>query len=536
MKKNVTGMSFRDLIEREAALSADKPLLYMGSRAFSLKEINDIADNMAQELSALGVKRGTHVGLCGTNTARWVAAFFAIQKLGAICVLMNPALLPKEIAEYSSIGEVTYLCCGKSRFSDDEEGYIEAIRQSEHNAVSYFYNIEKEIKGVEGGKESEFRPQPDDPAIMLFTSGSTARPKCALLSSYSVLVSATESMKSQLLTENDRTCLILPLFHVFGIVAGLFANILAGSVMYLPEDMHTATLIDTIERYECTVFHAVPTMMLMLISSKEFLPERLKSVRCTILSGAAATKEQIELFQKNLPNDHFLSAYGLSESAPVSTLPYGDTLENCITTVGKPMDHIKVRIVDIETGRDCMPGQKGEIIVKGVNLMTAYYKVRIEDQSIDGEGWLHTGDLGCLREDGYLCFLGRLKELIIRGGENIMPQDVAAAVSTLKQVKDVKVVAVPSDFYGEEVCACIILRPGTEFDSESAKKELKEKIAGFKIPSYFLIYEEFPVLATGKVDMVSLKKDAAALAFAAPEWNADSPCDTWQIDRKSSEC
>ncbi len=141
--------------------------------------------------------------------------------------------------------------------------------------------------------------------------------------------------------------------------------------------------------------------------------------------------------------------------------------------------------------------------------MTGYYKIRIEDQSIDGQGWLHTGDLGYLREDGYLCFSGRLKELIIRGGENIMPSDVAAAVSTLPQIEDVKVVGVPSDFYGEEVCACIILKSGAAFDQEEAKRKLKEKVAAFKIPSYFIVYDEFPVLATGKVDMVSLRKDAA---------------------------
>lgn len=509
MIKNFSELSFSDLVEQEAEFSADKPLVYMGNRAFGRGEINSRADLMAQDLSALGIKRGTHVGLCGTNTVGWIVAFFAIQKLGGICVLINPALLPAEIARHSSIGDVTHLCYGKTRFSDDEAGYIEGIRGSEHNSIRYFYNIEKEPGSQAKADMPGYRPQPDDPAIMLFTSGSTGRPKCALLSAHSVLISSEESRKSQLLTENDRTCLILPLFHVFGLVAGLFANILAGSVMYLPEDMHASTLIETIAHYECTVFHAVPTLMLMILSSREFEPEKLSSVRCTILSGAAATKEQIELFQRSLPNDHFLSAYGLSESAPVSTLPYGDTLENCITTVGKPMDHVKVRIVDIETGKDCPPGQKGEILVKGVNLMTAYYRVRIEDQSIDEEGWLHTGDLGCLREDGYLCFLGRLKELIIRGGENIMPQDVASAVSTLKEIKDVRIVGVPSDFYGEEVCACIILRQGMDFDADSAKNELREKIAGFKIPSYFLIYEEFPVLATGKVDMVALKKDAA---------------------------
>ncbi len=509
MRKKPSELSFKDLVEQEAALCPLKTVFYEGDKPYNWEMINSCANLMAQELLALGVKKGTHVGLCGMNSAGWITAFFAIQKLGAIGVLINPALLPSEVALHSNIADITCLCYGRTKYSKDEEGYVDSIKKSEGCRITSFYNIEKEPGQPEETKELKYMPLCDDPALMLFTSGSTGRPKCALLSAYNVLTAAVESAKSQLLEETDKTCLILPLFHIFGIIAGLFANILAGSVMYLPKDMHSSALIATIEKNGCTVFHAVPTMMLMILANETFTPEKLRTVRCTILSGAAATKEQIEMFHKALPEDHFLSAYGLSESAPVSTLPYGDTLENCITTVGKPMDHILLKVVDPETGKECAPLQKGEIVVRGENLMTGYYKIRIEDQSIDGQGWLHTGDLGFLREDGYLCFSGRLKELIIRGGENIMPGDVAAAVSTLPQIEDVKVVGVPSDFYGEEVCACIRLKAGTVFNAETAKKELKDRIASFKIPSFFIEYDEFPVLATGKVDMVSLKKDAA---------------------------
>ena len=509
MIRKPSELSFRDLLEQEASLYPEKILFCDDNRPVSWKELNSCADKMAQELYELGVRKGTHVGLCGANSTGWITAFFAIQKLGAIGVLLNPALLPGEVATHSDIADITHLCYGKSRFSKDPEGYISSIKASDDCGIKCFYNIEKEWKEAAGNTELQFRSQPDDPALMLFTSGSTGRPKCAMLSAYNVLTAAVESRNSQLLTEEDRTCLILPLFHIFGIIAGLFANILGGSVMYMPGDMHASTLIECIEKNACTVFHAVPTLMLMILGNENFKPEKLKTVRCTILSGAAATKEQIEMFHKTLPNDHFLSAYGLSESAPVSTLPYGDTLENCIKTVGKPMDHIRLKIVNIESGMECSPGEEGEIIVRGENLMTGYYKVKIEDQSIDGDGWLHTGDLGRLREDGYLCFSGRLKELIIRGGENISPSDVAAAVSSLPGVKDVKVLGVPSEFYGEEVCACIVPDKETEFDVEAAGEKLKKMIAAFKVPSYFLFYDEFPVLATGKVDMVRLKKDAA---------------------------
>lgn len=249
-------------------------------------------------------------------------------------------------------------------------------------------------------------------------------------------------------------------------------------------------------------------MMLMILGNASFSPEKLSSLRCTILSAAAATKEQIERFHEALPNDHFLSAYGLSEAAPVSTLPYGDTLENCIETVGVPMDHIKLEIRDTETEEVLERGKIGEIVVRGDNLMTAYYKIGIEDQALGGDGWLHTGDLGYLRDDGYLCLTGRLKELIIRGGENIYPNEIASAISKLPCIEDVKVVGVPSDFYGEEVCACIKLKEGAAFDEGDAKKSLEDSLAKFKIPSFFVIYDVFPLLGSGKVDMVSLRKDA----------------------------
>ena len=514
---NYDGMSFRDLIEEKAKSLPDHTAFYDGDEPYTFGELNSCAGIMAQELSCLGVKKGTHVGLYGPNSANWVICFFAIQKLGAIGILLNPALKAGEVAALSDIADITCLCFGDSPAVRDEEAFTGELCSYKDCGIKKFYKISKErrLKEISYGIESvsntdlAIRPEADDAALMLFTSGSTGKPKCALLSAYNVLKAALESRDSQRLTSGDRTCLILPLFHIFGMVAGLFANLCADSVMYLPEDIHASTLISLIDEKKCTVFHAVPTMMLMILGNPDFAPEKLSSLRCTILSGAAATREQIEAFRRALPKDNFLSAYGLSEMAPVTTLPYGDTLENCIETVGKPMDRIKLKIADPVTGNELAFGETGEILVRGDNLMTGYYRVRVEDQSIDGEGWLHTGDLGYMREDGYLCLSGRLKELIIRGGENITPKDVSDAVSTLEGIEDVKVVGVPSDFYGEEVCACIRLKKGSGFDEKAARERLKGMIARYKIPSFFLIYEDFPLLATGKVDMVSLKRDAA---------------------------
>ena len=507
---NYDGISFRDLIEEKAKSLPDRTAFYEGDEPYTYGELNSCADIMAQELSCLGVKKGTHVGLYGLNSANWIICFFAIQKLGAIGILLNPALKAGEVASLSEIADITCLCFGDSPAVRDEEAFMGELCSYQDCGIREFYSIakEKRYKGVSNA-DLPVRPEADDAALMLFTSGSTGKPKCALLSAYNVLKAAVETRENQRLNADDRTCLILPLFHIFGLVAGLFANMCADSVMYLPEDIHAATLIRLIDEKKCTVFHAVPTMMLMILGNPDFAPEKLSSLRCTILSGAAATREQIEAFRKALPGDNFLSSYGLSEMAPVSTLPYGDSLENCIETVGKPMSRIKLKIADPVTGMELTSGESGEILVRGDNLMTGYYRVRVEDQSIDGEGWLHTGDLGYLREDGYLCLSGRLKELIIRGGENISPKDVSDAVSALEGIEDVKVVGVPSDFYGEEVCACIRLKNGSDFDEKAARERLKGMIARYKIPSFFLIYEDFPLLATGKVDMVSLKRDAA---------------------------
>lgn len=502
--------SFRDLLERNALEFPERILIHQDTQGYSNRDIDSCATQLAQEFSRSGIKRGTHVGIYGANSVNWVCAFFAAQKLGAITVLLNPKLPVRELAVHCQIAGATHLLYGESPEIRDEAEFLEKCAATEGMPEQLISIREDRSPGEASGDADalSFRPEPDDPALMIFTSGSTGKPKCAMLSAYNVLIATSESVKSQRLTSDDRMLLILPFFHVFGLVAGLISCAISGAEIYLPENMHVSTLLSAIERNKITVFHAVPTMMLMLTGNKEFSPERMRSLRCTILSGAAATEEQTRHFKEQMPWIHFLTSYGLSEVAPVTILPYDDTLENLLTTVGLVMPHIKAEVRNFETNQVCAPGETGEIVVKSDTLMIGYYRVRVEDQSIDGDGWLHTGDLGYFREDGYLCFAGRLKELIIKGGENIQPGDVASAVSELSEIKDVKVVGVPSEFYGEEVCACVVLKEGAVFNEEKAKAALKDRLAGFKIPSKFLIYDEFPLLGSGKIDGVTLKKDA----------------------------
>lgn len=505
-------MSFQNFLTSKVERAADNIFFVEGRVAYSWLDVEQCAAVIAEDLSKLGVRRGSHVGICSVNSANWICTFFAIQKLQAIALLMNSNLRAKEIAAVAQIGDVDYLCYGDLPAMRDEENFLAEIRAAA-SPIKDFYSIRAAIDFRT--RRNEYEPlrykfmnyaEADDPCTMIFTSGSTGKVKGVILSAYNILNAANCNARDQTLRADDKSCIILPFFHIFGLIAGIFANALAGSVLYIPPNIHAATLLELIARERCTIFHAVPTMLLMLINNKNFSADKLSSLRCTIISGASATEAQIQLFRKHMPNNHFLSSYGLSEMAPVSITTYDDTDEHILRTVGKPVKNIEIKIVDRRSGAVCGVGEVGEIFVQGFNLMTCYYKLDENDQSIDGEGWLHTGDLGSLQADGYLKLTGRIKELIIRGGENIMPSEVEAAISKSDIVDNVKVIGVPSDFYGEEVCACIKLKAGATFDEEIFRAELLSELAKFKVPSQFVIVDEFPMLGSGKIDAVTLKK------------------------------
>ena len=507
-------LSFKDFLKKKVENTPDSVAIADIGGSYTWSDVDIYSQIIANGLEAKGVKKGTHVAICGANSVNWVLTFFAIQKLGAMAQLLNFNMRASEIARVAEIGDITHLCYGQMPEMKDEEAYLAELKAAGSPLQEFISirNDRQDIRERRGEYEAirdkfGFTVREDDPCAMIFTSGSTGNPKGVLLSAYNVLNAAEINYKDQTLVDTDRTCLILPLFHIFGLVAGLFANAIAGSTIFIPKDLRTDTLIDLIDREKCTIFHSVPTMLIAMMNNKGFSKEKLASVRCTIISGAAASEAQIKMFKDNLPNDHFLASYGLSEMAPVSITKYDDTEEHVLQTVGKPVENIQIRICNPETGAECPVGTSGEVQVQGFNLMTGYYKVALDMQSIDTEGWLHTGDLGFLDSDGYLHLSGRLKELIIRGGENIMPGEVEAAISELSIIDNVKVLGVPSDFFGEEVGACIKLKDGAVWNEDEVKTELAKSLAKFKIPSHFFLYDEFPMLGTGKIDGVKLKED-----------------------------
>lgn len=505
-------LSFKDLLGKKAEAFPDTVEIECMNASFTWSEIEKCAQIIASDLSGLGVGKGSHVAIYGANSINWIFTFFAIQKLGGIAVLLNPGLMAEEIVQHSQLGDIEFLCYGEGQVFDDA---ALSVLQGQASRIRKLYDIRSSRQFMDRLPEYEnlqgmFKQtvMADDPAVMIFSSGSTGRPKGVLLSAFNLLNAAYYmNAESLLTTDQDSICLILPLFHIFGLVVGLLTNAVNNARVILPKDAHSGTIMECVEQNHCTILHAVPTLLLAMVNNKAFVPEKVKSLRCTVIAGASATEAQIRLFQEKMPNNDFFTAYGLSELAPATITRPHDSFYHLTKTVGKAVKNVEVRICDRESQKDCPVGESGEVVLRGFNLMLYYYKMDLKDQSFDPEGWLKTGDMGYLDDDGYLHLTGRFKDVIIRGGENIIPSEIAGLITEFPAVEDCMVVGAPSDFYGEEVAACLKLRKDMPYHEDDLRSFVQSRLARFKVPSYFFVYEDFPHLPNGKVDMVNLRND-----------------------------
>ena len=505
-------MSFNDLLAEKVSTLPERVFIVDGGIPYTWSDIEKGANIISKDLAALGAGRRSHIALCGTNSAEWIMAFFAIQRLGAIALLLNPVLLAEDIGTDASKADATHIVYGKTPAASHDPCFFDTLSDSSGIPARNMYPLTGGIRERlnENCDIDAADTKPDDVALMIFSSGTSGRPKGVLHSAYNILSAAWINRIDQRLSDDDRMCLILPLFHIFALVAGLFAAAVADSVIYIPDNLHARTLMQLIDREKCTVMHSVPTMLLRITGDKDYAPGMLSSLRQSIVAGAALPVAQYRTLHDLLPDVTFRSSYGLSEMAPVTITSVRDDEEHIRTTVGRPIADIDIRIVDRETGEDKETNESGEVLVKGHRLMTAYYKVPAGEQPLDGNGWLHTGDLGYLTDDGYLCLSGRIKDIIIRGGENIIPSKVESAIAGIDGIRDVKVMGVASPLYGEEVAACICFEDAGTFDITSFKEELSGRLAKFMMPSYIEIYEAFPTLANGKIDVKSLRQDLEA--------------------------
>lgn len=510
--------SFKEVLSFRVKTTPDKKIFYADDRAYTWQDVDRCSQIIADDLSRLGVRKGSHVGIMGRNSINWVFTFFAVQKLGGIVVLLNFSQKAGEIVTSSQIGDITHICCGDIRYAEGKEKFIEEITSGE-SRIRHVYDINSsidfterfdELPALSGKFEEKF--DADDPSVMIFTSGTTGKPKGVLSSSHDRISNCKILYREMHSDENDRICMFLPLCHVFGLGTGFSVALLLNIPLHMPSVISDEALLDTIEKYRCTIFNSVPTKIISMTHNPQFSPERVSSLRVSMIGGAPITPAQLGELKEKMPLVHFMPIYGMSEVSPISIVRYEDTPEHITDTVGKPVDEVEVEIRDPATGKACPAGAEGEITVRSATSLVCYYKLSLDSQALDEDGWIPTGDLGTMDSDGYLRISGRIKDLIIRGGENISPGEIASAISEMDGIADVKVVGIPDPLFGEIVGAALIMKSGQTFDREAADRFLADRISKFKIPAFYAVYDEFPLLANGKVDVIRLKKDVAERA------------------------
>ena len=511
-----SNMSFKAFLKQKVQQPGKKAAVICGSTAYTWEDIDIYSQIAAADLEQQGVKRGTHIAIYSMNSINWIITFFAIQKLGGIAVLVNFNLKPEELAAAAEKGEITHFCYGDTPTAgSDYDTFLGEIRsRTNPKFYTHFYDIRSsrdyrtrisEYASL-AGKFDGFI-EPDDASVMLFTSGSTSWPKGVLLSAYNLLNSAVSYAADLGVTKDDSLCLILPLFHIFGLMGAFLTSAIADSVIYIATSVKSEAIMKMIAETKCTVLHGVPTIFLAMIHNENFGRYDVSSLRISTLGGAPVSSAQMQELKVKFPQNHFIVTYGLSEAAAVTTTVFGDTDDHIVNTIGRPLKDVTVAIQDPETKKLYDGGETGEIIIKGDNLMIGYYKIPVQDQALDAEGWLHTGDLGCRNADGYIHIVGRIKDLIIKSGENIVPNEIIAAITEYPGISDVRVLGAPHFIYGEIVIACIVMKEGAVFDEKKIQEFLVPRLAKYKMPSYYLEYSQFPLLSNGKVDMRSLKED-----------------------------
>lgn len=508
-------MALRKLFARQCERAGDRVFI-SAQKQYTFDDINQRSQLLAFRLFREGVHKGSHVGLYGTNSLNWVTAFFAIQKCGAIALPLSYSYTADDLVSLSGIGDITHLCAGDTAQTADYERFRAAVTGG-GSRIRRVIDIRSGSKAdpadpaYEDIAELFQDPQnAEDDCIMLFTSGSTGKPKAVLHSSLSILHSARCAVDVMKLTPEDSICMNVPFSHTLGLVRCFLAGLIAGARLELPESFAPADLIAFVDERKCTIMNAIPTTVVSMANDASFAPEKVSSIRCSILVGAPVTETQMRTLMELFPNNHFISSYGMSELSPITMTEYGDTAEHICRTVGKPSGGVEVQIRHLDTGKPLDPasGMKGEIAVRGTSTMTGYYKLDPASQAIDKEGWVKTGDFGFFDPEGYLHIGGRMKELIHTSGKTVEPNLVGSVISTCPAVADVKVTGIPDPKRGEIVVACVTEKSGKRIDWDELKGMLREKLEDYQVPVAFLVYDSLPVLSNGKVDAVFLKTDA----------------------------
>ncbi len=498
-------------------------------------ELDQETDRIAKGLLALGLKKGDHLAIWATNVPEWLLTLFATAKIGVILVTVNTNYKSFEleyllkqsdskalvmISEFkdSSYVNIIYQLCPELKNSQDgflksdRFPHLERIIHAGDNTPEGLLAFDRLISLGEHISDEQFQSVQEsldhhDTINMQYTSGTTGFPKGVMLSHFNILNNGKAVGDCMKITHEDRLCLAVPLFHCFGLVLGVMSCLTHATSMVVLPYFRPQDVLDACQNEKCTVLHGVPTMFIAVLEHPEFHNYTFH-LRTGIMAGSPCPVKVMKQVIHDMGANEITIAYGLTEASPVCTqTTVDDSIKHRVETVGKVLPGIEAKIVDPATGRKAGPNQPGEFCARGYNIMKGYYKMpEATKETIDEDGWLHTGDLAVVDEDGYYKIVGRIKDMIIRGGENIYPKEIEEFLYTHPAVSDVQVIGLPSKQYGEEICANIILKEGMTLTVEEVQDFVTENMARHKSPKYVRFVDSFPTTASGKVQKYKLRR------------------------------
>ena len=498
---------------RDALVSVEQGLRY------TYDEFAEEVDRVARGLMAIGVAVGDRVGIWSPNYAEWALVQYATARMGAILVTINPAYRSSELEYVLNQSGISVLVAVQSFLAADYRSMIDEVwDRVPAGRVIYMHTGDwdellgaAEAVSIEQLAQRSSQLRPDDAINIQYTSGTTGFPKGATLSHRNILNNGLFIGDACKYTELDRVCIPVPFYHCFGMVLGNLACTTHGSAMVIPAaGFDPAATLGAVAAERCTSLYGVPTMFIAELGDPALADYDLSSLRTGIMAGSPCPIEVMRQVVDQMNMREVTIAYGMTETSPVSTQTSADDpLDKRVTTVGRVHPHVEIRIADPDTGETVPRGTGGEFLTRGYSVMLGYWNDEARTaEAIDSDGWMHTGDLAVMDDGGYVNIVGRIKDVIIRGGENVYPREVEEFLYTHPDIVDVQVIGVPDVRYGEQVMAWVQLRDGADTTGEDVKEFCRGSIAHYKVPRYIKLTDTFPMTITGKIQKFKMREQS----------------------------
>lgn len=481
------------------------------------KQFYEETGKLAKALLANNINNGDRVGIWAPNCYEWVLLQFATARIGVILVNLNPAYRAHEVSFAINQSETKLVVSALNFKKSDYKQMLTLVKEDCPSLQKIVYLNENWDSFLKKGskitdaflEQEERKVQFDNPVNIQYTSGTTGFPKGVTLSHHNILNNGYFIGERLNYTEKDRVCIPVPFYHCFGMVIGNLACVTHGSCMVIPNDAFDAAVtLQAVQDEKCTSLYGVPTMFISELGLPNFKEYNLSTLRTGVMAGSLCPPEIMKRVQSEMNMKEVSICYGMTETSPVSTqTKIGVLFEKQVSTVGTVQDHLEIKIIDPETGKIVNRGESGELCTRGYSVMLKYWNdPERTKQSLDEERWMHTGDLASMDEEGYITITGRIKDLIIRGGENISPKWIEDFLYTHPKIVDVQVIGVPSERFGEEVMAWVKLHPGVEATGEELRAFCDQKIAHYRIPKYWKFVDSFPMTISGKIRKVEMRE------------------------------